>query len=163
MRSPRLFTGVCLAFLATFACASETWAADTTAATVVVTAQFSSRTSLHVSTELLQFDVTSPGQAATVSVDFAAGARTRSGAEVILSVEPLRAVEGPGGAADVESSVRFAGEGAGTLGGDLSVAGSSLAGRWLGSGMRTGRIVFSLRAAGSGSYMLPIRFVLSAP
>jgi hypothetical protein len=163
MRSHHRFAGVWLAFLANFAGAPEAWAADTTSATVVVTAQFGSRTSLRVSSELLQFDVMSPGQPATVSVDFAAGARTRSGAEVILSVERLRAIEGPGGAADVESSVRFEGEGAGTLGGDLSVAGPSLAGKWLGSGMRAGRIVFSLRAAASGSYVLPVRFVLSAP
>jgi hypothetical protein len=163
MRSHRLFTVICLGFLATFAGARDLLAADTTGATVVVTAQFGSRTSLRVSTDLLQFEVTSAGQPATMSVDFAAGARTRSGAEVILSVERLRAIEGPGGAADVESTVRFAGEGDGTLAGDLSAAGPSLAGRWLGSGMRTGRIVFSLRVAASGSYVLPVRFVLSAP
>lgn len=142
--------------------AVEARAAETTAS-VVVTAQFNSRTSLRVSSELLRFDVAAPGQPAIAAVDFAAGARTRSDAEVLLTVERLRAIEGPGGAADVESSVRFEGQGTGTLGGDLSNAGLSIAGRWQGSGMRTGSIVFSLRAAASGSYVVPVRFVLSAP
>lgn len=143
--------------------AASVEAGDTTTATLVVRAQFNSRTSLRVSSELLRFDVTAPNQPATASVDFAAGARTQADGEVLLTVERLHAIEGPGGAADVDSSVRFDGQGAGTLAGELPSAGVSVAGRWQGSGMRTGNIVFALRAAASGSYVVPVRFVLSAP
>lgn len=128
---------------------------------VVVTATFDSRTSLRVSSQLLQFDVVD-GEA-VAAIDFSAGARTRSGGEVVLTVEPARAAEGPGGAADVETSVTFAGEGDGTRSGALSSSSPAVAGRWNGSGLRTGRMVFSLRSAAPGSYSLPVRFVLSTP
>lgn len=138
-------------------------AADTANGAIVVNAQFSSRTSLKVSTQILQFDVAAPDQTATAAVDFSAAARTQAGAEVVLSVEPVRSVEGPGGAADVESSMTFAGEGDGTLGGVISAAGPTVAGRWIGSGLRSGRLLFALRAAASGTYTIPMRFILSAP
>jgi hypothetical protein len=138
-------------------------AADQATASVVVMAQFSSRTSLKVSARLLQFDVASPSQAASAAVEFSAGARTDSGAEVMLSVEPERAVDGPGGAADVETSLTFTGEGQGTLAGSIASHGPTIAGRWSGSGIRTGRLIFSLRAATAGSYTLPVRFILSTP
>jgi hypothetical protein len=162
MRSMPRFTVVCLAAL-TLASASAAAAADSATGTVVVTAQFSSRTSLRISSELLQFDVAAPGQAADAAVDFSAGARTHSGSEVMLSVEPVRGLNGPGGAADVESSVSLAGQGDGTLTGSIGFAGPTVAGRWAGSGLRTGRLVFSLRVAASGRYTLPVRFVLTAP
>jgi hypothetical protein len=161
MRSLPIFVGVLAASL--LAAASPVSAAETATASAVVSAQFSSRTSLKVSTDLLHFEVAEPGQAATATVDFAAGARTQAGAEVLLSIEQLHAVEGPGGASDVESSVSFAGEGAGTLAGALIAAGPAVAGRWIGSGLRQGRLVFALRAGASGNYMLPVRFILSAP
>ena len=137
-------------------------AGDTATAAIVVHATFSSRTSLKVSTELLRFDVARPDSDAAAAVDFSAAARTQPGAEVVLSVEPLRVVEGPGGAADVESSMTFAGEGDGLLAGVVA-AGPTIAGRWTGSGLRTGRVVFSMRAAAAGTYTVPVRFVLSAP
>jgi hypothetical protein len=155
------FTVVCLAALI-LASVSPAVAAESSTGSVVVTAQFSSRTSLKVSSELLRFDVAAPDQAARAAVDFSAGARTHSGSEVMLSVEPARALQGPGGDADVDSSVSFVGEGDGTLG-STGLAGPTVAGRWAGSGLRTGRLLFSLRAAASGSYTLPLRFVLTAP
>lgn len=138
-------------------------AADQAGGAVVVTAQFSSRTSLKVSAHLVHFDVAHPGATARAVVEFVAGARTSSGAEVLLSVEPVRAVDGPGGAADVETSLSVAGEGAGTLGGPIATHGPTVAGRWNGSGLRSGRLVFSLRAGATGAYTIPLRFVLSAP
>ena len=161
MRSILIFAGVVAANV--LAAASTVSAAETATASAVVSAQFSSRTSLKVSTDLLRFEVAGPGQPATAAVDFAAGARTQAGAEVLLSIEQLHAVEGPGGASDLESSVSFAGEGAGTLAGALIAAGPAVAGRWIGSGLRQGRLVFALRAGASGNYMLPVRFILSAP
>ena len=161
MRHIPFFVGVVAASL--LAVASPVSAADTATTNLVVSAQFASRTSLKVSTDLLRFDVAGPDQPATATVDFAAGARTQSGAEVLLSIEQLRGVEGPGGASDLESSVSFSGQGAGTLAGALVAAGPAVAGRWIGSGLRQGRLVFALRAGASGNYILPVRFILSAP
>lgn len=138
-------------------------ASDTAVGVVVVSAQFTSRTSLKVSSDVLQFNVADPHQIAVASVEFSAGARTRNGGEVVLSVEPARAIEGPGGAADVEASLSVAGDGEGLSGGVLASSGPTVAGRWIGSGLRTGRLVFSLRAGASGSYAMPLRFVLSTP
>jgi hypothetical protein len=82
---------------------------------------------------------------------------------VVLSVEPLRAFDGPGGAADVVTAVSFSGVGEGTTSGALVQSQPSIAGRWTGSGLRTGTLVFVLRAAAPGTYLLPVRFVLSTP
>lgn len=136
--------------------------ADTASRALTVSATFSSRTSLKVSADLLRFEVAA-GQPATAIVEFSAGTRTQSGAQVVLSVEPLRGVEGPGGAGDVETSLSFAGQGEGTLGGMLRGTGPTVAGQWMGSGMRHGRLVFALQADASGTYTVPVRFVLSAP
>ena len=157
-RLPAVLLGV-----ATFAVAAPARATDATTAVVVVSAQFGSRTSLRVSTELLQFDVMAPGQPATAAVTFSAAARTRSGGDVVLSMEPARAIDGPGGAADVESSLSFVGEGDGTAGGAVAGATPTVAARWSGSGLRTGRLVFSLRSRAAGTYSVPMRFVLSTP
>ena len=139
-------------------------AADGAATNVVVTAQFSSRTSLRVSTDVLRFDVALDGDPATAAVDFSAGARTHAGAEVMLSVERRRSVGGSGDGTELESSVRFAGHGNGTLDGSLDSASSqAVAGRWAGSGLRHGRLVFALHDSAPGAYVVPVRFILSAP
>jgi hypothetical protein len=136
---------------------------DTDSKAMTVTAAIGSRTSLKVSSQLLQFDVRDPGDEAVAVVDFSAGARTRQGGEVVLTVEPQRAAAGPGGAADVETALTFAGEGDATLSGTLLPMSPSVAGRWSGSGLRTGRVMFALRASASGNYRVPVRFVLSTP
>jgi hypothetical protein len=138
-------------------------AADSASTTVQVQVQLSSRTSLHVSSQMLQFDLTDPAGAATAAVDFRAGARVPSASDVILTVEPLHAINGPGGAADVDASVSVGGEGTGLIGGTLALNGPTLAGRWHGAGLREGRLVFTLHANASGNYTVPVRFVLSMP
>jgi hypothetical protein len=57
----------------------------------------------------------------------------------------------------------FAGEGDGLLAGVVVNGAAAVAGRWTGSGLRTGRVLFSMRAAAAGTYTVPVRFVLSAP
>jgi hypothetical protein len=135
-------------------------AADAVSTSVVVTAQFSSRTSLRVSTDVLKFDVAAAGSRATAAVDFSAGARTHTGGEVMLSVERLRSA----GGTEPESFVSFAGRGNGTLDGSLdSGLSQAAAGRWTGSGLRHGRLVFALHAGAPGAHIVPVRFILSAP
>jgi hypothetical protein len=96
-------------------------------------------------------------------VDVWAAARTASGGEVLLVVESERTPQGPGGAADVETALSFEGQGQGLHAGVLNPASAAVAGRWVGSGKRTGRLWFALRAASPGRYTLPVRFVLTAP
>lgn len=131
-------------------------------AKVTVAANVSTRTSLRVSSELLTFDLQRPGAPATAAVEFSAAARVPAGSLVVLTVEPLEAVSGPGGAADVETAVTFDGDGPGTVAGTLTQM-PSMAGRWSGSGVRQGRLVFTLHASASGHYTVPVRFVISTP
>jgi hypothetical protein len=162
VRSPAIGSLVLVALVCA-AAAPPVHGSDSANGAVVVTARFGARTSLTVSTRVLHFDVANPSEAVQAEVDFAAGARTSAGAEVVLSVEPEQAVSGPGGAADVETSITFAGEGEGTMAGTVDASSPAVAGRWTGSGRRTGRLIFSLRAGAAGSYTLPVRFILSTP
>jgi hypothetical protein len=138
-------------------------AEEVSRAAVAVNAQFAARTSLKVSSELLRFEGVAPGATATASIEFTAGARTPSDADVILTVEPMLAIQGPGGAADVETSLSVSGEGQGLVSANLSATSGTVIGRWQGSGLRAGRLVFSLRANAAGNYSVPVRFVLSTP
>lgn len=136
--------------------------ADTTS-TLTMTAQVHARSVLRVSTRLLRFDVVDSSAPATAALEFTAASRTRSDGEVVLTIEPERWIEGPGGAADVDAAVAFTGEGPGTASGELAPSTPATAGRWIGSGLRTGRLSFTLRAGARGAYVLPVRLVLSAP
>lgn len=145
------------------ATATHAFAADSSVANVAVSVQVSSRTVLHVSTEVLQFAVGDGGTEATTAVDFSAGARVPASADVVLTVESLRAIDGPGGAADLDAAVQFRGEGDATVAGALNPAAPAVAGRWHGSGRREGRLVFTLHASAPGIYTVPLRFVISTP
>jgi hypothetical protein len=135
-------------------------ASDSVTRSIQVNAQVASRTSLSVSSHVLRFTVPSPNEPAVASVDFVAGVRTPAGAEVVLTVEALRELDDAGPDAVV---VTFAGDGEGAVRGALGSAGPAVAGRWVGSGRRTGRITFALETGTAGTYTLPVRFVLSAP
>jgi hypothetical protein len=137
--------------------------AEVATASVTVNLTLGTRTSLRVSTHVLRFEVTQPGADATAALDFTAGARMSSGSDVVLTMEPLRDVGGPGGAADVETALTFTGEGDGVLAGSVAMSQGTVVGRWQGSGVREGRVLFTLRANAAGSYSLPVRFVLSTP
>jgi hypothetical protein len=134
-------------------------AADTACGSVTVVATFSSRTTLKVSSELLAFDVTGADTAATASVDFVAAARTHASGPVVLSIDPIREASSE----SAVSSLTFDGDGAGTTSGSVTAAASTVAGQWVGSGVRQGRLVFALRSSTLGTHIVPIRFVLSAP
>jgi hypothetical protein len=83
---------------------------------------------------------------------------------VMLSVERRRSGGGSGGPSELEPSISFAGQGNGTLEGSLiSASSQAVAGRWTGSGLRHGRLVFALHDNAPGTYVVPVRFILSAP
>ena len=131
-------------------------------ATVVVTAHFSSRTSFKVSSDLLRFHLTESDGRATTAVDFRAAARTASSAEVTLSVEPLPPVEMPAKAV-IDPVISVTGLAPGGEGTVVAHGSPGLASRWFGSGVRTGRLIFTLQAGAVGRYSIPVQFVLSAP
>lgn len=134
----------------------------TATATLLIRAEFSSRTSLKVSTRVLQFEVTDSSVSALASLEFSAGVRTREGAEVVLSVEPMRIPQDSRSPDDDRPVLAFNGEAPGILTGVVSTDLSTVVARWAGSGLRAGRLTFALRAA-RGSYSVPVRFVLTAP
>jgi hypothetical protein len=144
-------------------------AAESASVSVTVTASFASRTSLDVSTKLLHFDVVDPGSPATAAVDFNARARTQSGGEVVLAVETARSVSTNRSAgkrnhaATTVETITFEGTGAGTTSGVIGSASPAVAGRWTGSGVRAGQLIFTMYAPEAGSYSVPLRFVLTAP
>jgi hypothetical protein len=162
MRAARLLT-VLLGLTVSLARPGVCLADAAANASVVVTAQFGSRTALKVSTELLRFDVTTADRPAVAVVEFSAAARTRQGGEVVLTVERAGTLSGPGGAADVETSLTVSMAGDGGSAGALDPSAQVVAGRWVGSGKRAGQLAFSLRSPVPGAFTVPVRFVLSAP
>lgn len=151
--------GVLLASVA----GSSPAAAQTSTGVATVTATFAPRTAFRAAASSLEFHVITPDQPAMASVDFVASARTWAGAEVRLLVEPAGAVSGPGGAADVETRLVLESGGDGVVPGDVPLSGRSTAARWTGSGRRSGRLVFSLRASAPGRYAIPLTFLVSVP
>jgi hypothetical protein len=160
MRSPAIpLATVALAIVAASPRLSA--ASETTSKTIDVRAQVAARTSLTVSTDLLRFDVTDPASPAVVTVNFVAGVRTQSGAEVILTIETVPGVNAPRGSAD--PVVRFSAAADGAFDTAVSAAYPVVVRRWTGSGRRTGTIAFALRAPQTGVYTVPVRFILTAP
>jgi hypothetical protein len=158
MRRPRpvssLVSFVCAVLVAT---PPGVEGAESKSSTVAVVAGFGTRTSLKVSSQILQFAVSDPDEPAVAVIEFSAGARTQTGADVLLTVERLASVDCPEG-----TPVTFVGDGPGTDPGTLGAGLPTVAARWTGSGLRSGRLTFVLRAP-PGTYTIPVRFVLSAP
>ena len=154
----RVLAGV--AATAILTCGSSVATAQSDTATRIVTAQahVGPRSALTVSSQVLQFHVASPIGPAVATVDFVAAIRAQAGAEVVLTVEVL-------GEALVTEGARltFAGEGDTAISGALMAPRPAIAGRWIGSGRRSGRIAFALHTSVPGTHTLPVRLVLSAP
>jgi hypothetical protein len=157
MRRPRLVSSLvsfgCVALLAT---PPGVEGAESRSSTVAVVAGFGTRTSLKVSSQQLPFVVSEPGVPAVAVIEFSAGARTQTGADVLLTIERLPSIDCPEGTA-----VTFVGDGPGTVAGTLTARPAVVA-RWTGSGLRTGRLTFLLQGS-PGTYNVPVRFVLAAP
>ncbi|MCX6552692.1 MAG: hypothetical protein NTY02_17095, partial [Acidobacteria bacterium] len=80
-------------------------------------------------------------------------------------VEPLASMDTLcGGASGTDTAVEFQGSGEGAQSGMLREARPEAAARWVGSGLHTGRLIFTVRGpvAPQGA-TLPLRFLLTAP
>lgn len=127
-----------------------------------------SSTSLQVSRSELLVEVPSGVMAPVYagSVEFRAMARTRTGGDVVLTVETTLEAE-PQGSADGAAAapvLEFQGTGTGTVSGVLSSSMAQVVGRWSGSGLRSGSLQFRVEGGLTpGLHRIPLRFVLSAP
>lgn len=125
---------------------------------VSATATFGPRTSLHVSSQVLRFDVTDALIPAEASVEFAAGARTRNGGDVVLVVQVGDPSASPAGSTAYALTIAHGSEG--VAAGAVVHGAPAVVARWAGGGMRTGRVTFRLNAP-PGRYELPIKFLVN--
>lgn len=124
---------------------------------LTIRANLGTFTALKVSSHVLVFDVGTEEGTVACAIDYVASARTQRAGEVILSVETSTSVEEPRGSTDVRSVLTL-----GEHGTPLADA-PVVARRWTGGGTRAGRLVFTLRAAAAGHYVIPIHISLSTP
>jgi hypothetical protein len=160
-------------------------AAAQTSAGATVTVAFAPRSTVTASSPVLLFDVRDPAMPAMATLDFVAAARTASGGEVRLIAElgacgpgagecasetrrgmgprahETDGLSGAAGPAGPEARIALEGGPDGTVAGELDPAGPALAARWTGSGRRTGRLMFSLRASSPGTYAIPVKLSVS--
>jgi hypothetical protein len=124
---------------------------------VSATVSFAPRTALTVSTRTLHFVVTDALTPAASSVEFSAAARTLTDGNVALMADAAGMLALPSGV-----SLEIVSGPDGIVPGALSPQQPVVAGRWTGSGVRSGRITFQLRAQ-PGSYDIPLALFLQIP
>jgi hypothetical protein len=157
-----LLGGVCIAVTATVT------ASDQSVAVTRFQATIRASTRLSVSDHVLMIAPRQTGDQGPLNagaIEFRAWARTASDGEVILTVEPLASIASlSGGASGTETTIGFEGSGDGAQTGALSDAHPETVARWVGSGLRTGRLIFTVRGPVSPQGgTLPLRFLLAAP
>ncbi len=132
---------------------------------IVIGARVGVATALRVSESVLRVPASIGGQSAVLAtIDVEAAARTRTDGEVVLTVEALSGLGTLGaGAPQGEVAIEFAGSADGMESGTLSAT-PQVAGRWSGSGVRRGRLTFTLHASGDVTGgVVQLRFLLTTP
>jgi hypothetical protein len=155
-------SGVCAAL------GAITAASDQSVAVTRFQATIRASTALHLSDDVLTIAprvAGDHGPSSAGAIEFRAAARTARDGEVLLTVEPLVAIASlSGGAGDTATTIAFEGSGDGAQSGRLSDARPETVARWVGSGLRMGRLTFTVRGPVSPhGATLPLRFVLTAP
>lgn len=148
------------ALVATLAGAAAPLSASDTVRLLSIHASIAPATSLQVSSHVLVFDVTDEGGTAVSTVSYVASARTARDSEVFLSIEATRPAAIFSGAAAAGATLTVTDNG-----GPVSqvLANQAIATQWVGGGTRAGQLVFTLRSAPVGRYLIPVRFLLLAP
>lgn len=163
----RQFLAVATAATLAVALGVDVRASSQDSAVVQLRAVVQPRLSLHVSDRALTIPATAPGEIAprvVGVVTFKAAARAGANQEVVMTVEALSDVGQLGGPSDGGAVLEFSGDGEGTLDGVLDAHTPIVAGRWMSSGVREGRLTFTVRGdGGPNGAVVPLRFVLSAP
>ncbi len=124
-------------------------------------------TSLRVSSSELRIEPSpagSLGPHVVGTIEYVAAARTHNSGEVVLTVEALAGLDTlPGSGNLSETAIEFEGSASGAMAGVLSTS-PEVAARWVGSGIRSGRLTFTVRGAGpQHTTAVPLRFVISTP
>ncbi len=142
-------------------------ASDVTSAIVRFQSDVSASTALRVSSSALRVGPqtgSSAGPVVVGTIDYRAAARTRTDGEVVLTVEAQADLPTLAGPSAGENAIEFEGFGDGARAGVLRSDVPQVAGRWVGSGVRTGQLVFTLRGtAATNGAIVPLRFVISLP
>lgn len=167
-RHARLLITAMIAAGGCAALGAGTRASDQSIATARFQATVRTHTALRLSDDVLTIAprVTRDGGPSSAgTIEFRAAARTASDGEVIMTVEPSAPIASlSGGAGDTATRIAFEGRGDGAQSGTLSDARPEVVARWVGSGVRTGRLTFTLRGAvPPQGGTLPLRFLLTAP
>ena len=131
--------------------------------TVMATATFAPRPTLAVSSHVLRFRIEPGATQAEAAIDFTAAMRAMPDAQIVLTIEAGKAIQGPGGAADVDAVLTFTGESDGVQTGALEANRAVVAARWSGGGQRRGRLVFTLHGPAPGVYTVPVSYLLGTP
>lgn len=168
LRTVRLATSAVLALALGAPLGADIFASDASIAVTRFQATIRTSTSLRMSDQRLVItprQTDDDGPLTAGSIEFRAAARTSSDGEVLLTVEPLAPIASlAGGAGDSATTIAFLGDGDGAQSGSLSDAHPETAARWVGSGVRTGRLTFTVRGPVSPQgATLPLRFLLTAP
>ena len=168
LRPARLLTAALLAAGLCAALGAALAASDQSIAITRFQATIRTQTALHLSDDVLTIAPRRAGDIGPLSagaIEFRAAARTSSGGEVILTVEPLEPIASlAGGAGESPTTIAFEGSGEGAQSGALNDARPETVARWVGSGLRTGRLTFTVHGPVSPQgATLPLRFVLTAP
>jgi hypothetical protein len=140
-------------------------AAQQSARSLVLGATVAHASSLRLSSSALHaWSVPGGSEVVVGTIAFDASARTRSTGEVILTVEALRDPDTLNGGPSANAVVvEYGGAFDGVVPGVLST-GPQVAGRWTGSGVRHGQLVFTLRSPVTlTGGTIPLRFVLATP
>jgi hypothetical protein len=167
MRSPRRLVAVG-AFLA-FSVSAAGVVAQGPLAVIQFNVNIMAATSVRVSSNVLTIDPRGAGIDESVVrqvIEFRAASRTSRDGEVVLTMEPLVPLDqlSGGGAAEGVTTVTYEVVGEGACTGTLRDDGPQPVGRWVGSGVRTGRIVFSVHGpVNPNGVTIPLRFVLTSP
>jgi hypothetical protein len=167
-RHARLLTSAIIAASVCAAFGPLTVASDQSVAVTRFHATVRTHTALRLSDDVLTIAPRVTGDGGPLSagvIEFRAAARTASDGEVLMTVEPLAPIASlAGGAGDTATTIAFEGSGDGAQSGALSDAHPETVARWVGSGLRTGRLTFTLRGPVSPhGATLPLRFLLAAP
>ncbi len=157
--------GVPLLLVTIFSLNATLVCAQTQTVTLRITADVGTQARLRVSNTVLRFDGSRSAEVQPqATVEFDARARTHSGGEVVLTVELLDDLVDLDQTGKAPTTLSAAASGDASSQGRLSTGTRHVVARWIGSGMRTGRVCFSvIGESPEGALTVPIRMTLIVP
>ena len=154
----RLAVASAAVVLALLLCGSVAQAQSVRTGRLALNTTIAQRSSVRISTSVLQFEVVEGGVAAEAVVSYRVAVRTRPDGGVRLTVEPARTLEAGDGRVTAGLAVVC---GADAVAPALAVGTPQPVARWRDSGMREGRLRCRLEGTAlPGRYSLPVKFAV---